>query len=181
MMQAKNLKRLHNLEFVTSSRAYKPPPFEIQTATEAQADGDGMTVSLSELMNSSYHEEEDEFLGFESLLAPPAPQARQQPPSPSPSASVVTKLSDAISAASAVASQLYAGLVYPPRVDPSKGGSQMTSLVQPMLLSLLPKGSSSDPSTSSGARCPSDWFVCDNPRDHLRVFVLQGSDSLDHW
>jgi hypothetical protein len=29
--------------------------------------------------------------------------------------------------------------------------------------------------------CPSEWFVCDDEEQHVRYFVIQGSDSLDHW
>ncbi|KAF8067235.1 choline monooxygenase [Scenedesmus sp. PABB004] len=34
-------------------------------------------------------------------------------------------------------------------------------------------------STSAGSRCPSEWFVADG--GGTRYFVIQGSDSLDHW
>ncbi|GAX75416.1 hypothetical protein CEUSTIGMA_g2860.t1 [Chlamydomonas eustigma] len=33
----------------------------------------------------------------------------------------------------------------------------------------------------SSASCPSEWFVCDDPVRNLRIFVIQGSDTLDHW
>ena len=46
--------------------------------------------------------------------------------------------------------------------------------------------SSSEPdglslSTSVSSECPSEWFVCDDPVRNLRIFVIQGSDSIDHW
>jgi hypothetical protein len=31
------------------------------------------------------------------------------------------------------------------------------------------------------AACPSEWFVADDARTHTRYFIIQGSDSLDHW
>ena len=31
------------------------------------------------------------------------------------------------------------------------------------------------------AACPSEWFVCDDTALGTRVFVIQGSDTLDHW
>lgn len=34
---------------------------------------------------------------------------------------------------------------------------------------------------TSGPLCPSEWFVCDDSAAQLRVFVIQGSDSIDHW
>ena len=37
------------------------------------------------------------------------------------------------------------------------------------------------PSASVSSVCPSEWFVCDDPVRSLRIFVIQGSDSLDHW
>lgn len=36
-------------------------------------------------------------------------------------------------------------------------------------------------STSSGTKCPSDWFVADSETYNTRYFVIQGSDSIDHW
>lgn len=36
-------------------------------------------------------------------------------------------------------------------------------------------------STSAGTKCPSEWFVCDHGPSNTRYFVIQGSDSLDHW
>jgi hypothetical protein len=36
-------------------------------------------------------------------------------------------------------------------------------------------------STSSGSKCPSEWFVCDSDATNTRYFVIQGSDSFEHW
>eukprot|EP00775_Hariotina_reticulata_P012659 gene12659-12786_t len=36
-------------------------------------------------------------------------------------------------------------------------------------------------STSAGSKCPSEWFVADDETSNIRYFVIQGSDSLDHW
>eukprot|EP00879_Flechtneria_rotunda_P005133 GHRR01005415.1.p1 GENE.GHRR01005415.1~~GHRR01005415.1.p1 ORF type:complete len:719 (+),score=230.97 GHRR01005415.1:657-2813(+) len=36
-------------------------------------------------------------------------------------------------------------------------------------------------SASTGTECPSEWFVCDDHSSNTRYFVIQGSDSLDHW
>ena len=36
-------------------------------------------------------------------------------------------------------------------------------------------------STTSGPACPSEWFVADDAAAGVRYFVVQGSDSLDHW
>jgi hypothetical protein len=36
-------------------------------------------------------------------------------------------------------------------------------------------------STSTGSKCPSEWFVCDSEVGNVRYFVIQGSDSLEHW
>jgi hypothetical protein len=36
-------------------------------------------------------------------------------------------------------------------------------------------------SSSTGTKCPSEWFVCDDEASSTRYFVIQGSDSLDHW
>ncbi|WIA12809.1 hypothetical protein OEZ85_006440 [Tetradesmus obliquus] len=36
-------------------------------------------------------------------------------------------------------------------------------------------------SSSTGTKCPSEWFVCDDEAAATRYFVIQGSDSLDHW
>ncbi|KAF6252062.1 Alpha/Beta hydrolase protein [Scenedesmus sp. NREL 46B-D3] len=50
----------------------------------------------------------------------------------------------------------------------------------------LPTSSSNAEASSSGAAgpllgCPSEWFVCDDEASSTRYFVIQGSDSLDHW
>ncbi len=36
-------------------------------------------------------------------------------------------------------------------------------------------------STASPYLCPSEWFVVDDPATDTRYFVIQGSDTLDHW
>ena len=28
---------------------------------------------------------------------------------------------------------------------------------------------------------PTEWYVADDPVSHTRYFVVQGSDSIDHW
>ena len=33
----------------------------------------------------------------------------------------------------------------------------------------------------ANSTCPSEWFVCDEPSSRVRYFVIQGSDTLDHW
>ncbi|KIY97223.1 hypothetical protein MNEG_10738 [Monoraphidium neglectum] len=44
-----------------------------------------------------------------------------------------------------------------------------------------PNGGEVKAASTSPAACPSEWFVADDPRGHTRYFVIQGSDSLDHW
>jgi len=41
----------------------------------------------------------------------------------------------------------------------------------------------SDPDGDGGAcaASPTEWFVADDPGSHTRYFVIQGSDTLDHW
>ncbi|KAG1654199.1 hypothetical protein FOA52_009380 [Chlamydomonas sp. UWO 241] len=34
---------------------------------------------------------------------------------------------------------------------------------------------------STSPTCPSEWFVADDPAQQTRVFVIQGSDTIDHW
>ena len=34
---------------------------------------------------------------------------------------------------------------------------------------------------SSQAADPSEWFVCDDPVSHTRYFVIQGSQTIEHW
>ena len=31
------------------------------------------------------------------------------------------------------------------------------------------------------ATSPTQWYVADNLADHTRFFVIQGSETLDHW
>ena len=28
---------------------------------------------------------------------------------------------------------------------------------------------------------PTEWYVADDPMSHTRYFIIQGSDTLDHW
>ena len=39
----------------------------------------------------------------------------------------------------------------------------------------------SSPSAHVSSVCPSEWYVVDDDIRHLRIFVIQGSDSIDHW
>ena len=34
---------------------------------------------------------------------------------------------------------------------------------------------------ASQAADPTEWFVCDDPVSHTRYFVLQGSQTIEHW
>ncbi|KAL6749859.1 hypothetical protein V8C86DRAFT_3015692 [Haematococcus lacustris] len=36
-------------------------------------------------------------------------------------------------------------------------------------------------STTGSPACPSEWLVCDDPASAVRYFVIQGSDTFDHW
>jgi hypothetical protein len=36
-------------------------------------------------------------------------------------------------------------------------------------------------STTGSPACPSEWFVCDDAATDTRMFVIQGSDTIDHW
>lgn len=36
-------------------------------------------------------------------------------------------------------------------------------------------------STTGSPACPSEWFVCDDTATNTRYFVIQGSDTIDHW
>lgn len=39
----------------------------------------------------------------------------------------------------------------------------------------------SNPGSSTSSACPSEWFVCDDVSTTTRYFVVQGSDTFDHW
>jgi hypothetical protein len=43
------------------------------------------------------------------------------------------------------------------------------------------EASFSSPSAAVSSICPSEWYVADDDVRHLRVFVIQGSESIDHW
>lgn len=36
-------------------------------------------------------------------------------------------------------------------------------------------------STTGSPACPSEWFICDEASTYTRYFVIQGSDTIDHW
>ncbi|KAJ9527248.1 hypothetical protein QJQ45_025478, partial [Haematococcus lacustris] len=73
----------------------------------------------------------------------------------------------AAAAASSLAASLAAAAAGPAAIAAAPGStSRLAAPVQ---------------STTGSPACPSEWFVCDDPASAVRYFVIQGSDTFDHW
>ncbi|GIL42583.1 hypothetical protein Vafri_540, partial [Volvox africanus] len=80
------------------------------------------------------------------------------------------------------------GLLSPPSPAISVAGASATTAsgasatgAAATLSSSSSSSSSLTFSSSSQSSCPSEWFVVDDSTTHTRIFVIQGSDTLDHW
>ncbi|GIM12074.1 hypothetical protein Vretimale_15508 [Volvox reticuliferus] len=60
-------------------------------------------------------------------------------------------------------------------------GASVTGAAATSVLSSSSSSFSLTFSPSSQLTCPSEWFVVDDSATHTRTFVIQGSDTLDHW
>ncbi|KAI8464073.1 MAG: hypothetical protein J3K34DRAFT_462113 [Monoraphidium minutum] len=81
-------------------------------------------------------------------------------------------------AAASAASAAAAALPLPERL----AGAAIAGIAGMEVAASHPNGSDvKAASSSSSAACPSEWFVADDARSRTRYFVIQGSDSLDHW
>ncbi|GBF97105.1 triacylglycerol lipase [Raphidocelis subcapitata] len=60
-------------------------------------------------------------------------------------------------------------------------GATIAGIAGMEVASSHPNGSDVKAASTSTAACPSEWFVADDGVTHTRLFVIQGSDSLDHW
>lgn len=107
------------------------------------------------------------YAGFQSLPLPglPGSSNNNSPPSTSSSSGQLGG-SQTVKLVSALADVAQAG------------GAQITSALASSI------GPASAPTSSTGtvtSTCPSHWFVVDDCVNHLRTFVIQGSDTIDHW
>ncbi|KAJ9506515.1 hypothetical protein QJQ45_019619 [Haematococcus lacustris] len=81
--------------------------------------------------------------------------------------SLATTALPAAAAASSLAASLAAAAEGPAAIAAAPGStSRLAAPVQ---------------STTGSPACPSEWFVCDDPASAVRYFVIQGSDTFDHW
>ncbi|KAJ9524628.1 hypothetical protein QJQ45_024233 [Haematococcus lacustris] len=81
--------------------------------------------------------------------------------------SLATTALPAAAAASSLAASLAAAAAGPAAIAAAPGStSRLAAPVQ---------------STTGSPACPSEWFVGDDPTSAVRYFVIQGSDTFDHW
>jgi len=120
------------------------------------------------------------------------------------SAAALAPLASAASAASAVAlgplasvaGSIYAGglglvsskfffngaaAASQPLIAERLAGAAIAGIARAEVATSHPNSSEVKAASTSPAACPSEWFVADDGRTHTRYFVIQGSDSLDHW
>lgn len=152
-----SLMRRHKLELVTSSWICAAQPFEPKTAEEVSAMGDGMAINVNDVQElyagwPSGWGRDDSYQDVPSAI---------QLNSLLPTAAVAAKLAEAAAAAAAAATGLL------PKPTPAVQNSSSSPYMNSALV--------------CRSLCPSEWFVCDDPQEELRIFAIQGSDSLDHW
>ena len=102
---------------------------------------------------------------------------------------VAAKLSEAAAAASSAALQplataagsLYAGFVSSAFSAPSDrvASAAIAGIASAEVAASHPNSKEVKAASTSG--CPSEWFVVDDDVNTIRYFVIQGSDSIDHW
>jgi hypothetical protein len=106
-----------------------------------------------------------------------------------PADMVAAKLSEAAAAASSAALQplasaagnLYAGLVSSAFSTPAErvASAAIAGIASAEVAASHPNSKEVKAASTSG--CPSEWFVVDDDVNTIRYFVIQGSDSIDHW
>lgn len=141
----------------------------------------------------------------------PKPEAAVPSPPPTPWKStadvVAAKLSEAASVASvasaavqpiaSAAGSLYTGslsfvssqMPRMPPLGPPPAAPFIGHVAAPLIATVAAAEVATSPSntqetkdaSTSTPECPSEWFVCDDHSTHTRYFIIQGSDSLDHW
>lgn len=191
ILQTDRLWRKHQLHLVTTSTAFQKLD-TVKSAQQTLDEGDGMVssttaveIAQSEVINPVQAQQPPASLTtFPRLTA-------DKPKGFSPTDLVNQGLAAAAAAASnAAAPFAYIGNAVPfkavtSRMQSAAAAGQSTAVatiatVTAAVSSNFNKEHSKAPRNSQAAD-PSEWFVCDDPVSHTRYFVIQGSQTIEHW
>lgn len=194
ILQKKSLWRRHRLHLVTTSQAFKRTD-ALKSAQQTLEEGDGMVLSPSEVQTT----QQEVIIPTRSqqqaaTLATLSKKVEAEPKKGkalSPSELVAQGLAAAAAAAAHAAAPFASfGNAVPFRAVTSRmqnaaAAGQSTAVatiatVTAAVSSNFNKEHSKAPKESQAAD-PTQWFVCDDPVSHTRYFVIQGSETIDHW
>ncbi|KAA6427145.1 MAG: hypothetical protein FRX49_02902 [Trebouxia sp. A1-2] len=193
-----SLWRRHRLHLVTTSLAFKSTD-ALKSAQQTLDEGDGMVSSSKEVQTAQQEvisptKSQQQAQQRAAALATLARKVEAEPKKSkqlNPSELVAQGLAAAAAAAANAAAPFASfGNAVPFRAVTSRmqnaaAAGQSTAIatiatVTAAVSSNFNKEHSKAPKESQAAD-PTQWFVCDDPVSHTRYFVIQGSETIDHW
>lgn len=180
-----SLRRRFRLDLVSTSLSCDTVVYEHdKSALEVIAEGDGMGVSIP-----SVAQEEEAPATHVAIEASNIVSAGDLNFTPSkgkwasPADLVAAKLAEAAAATSAAAASSAAAVAPLASAATSLYTGSVSFLSSQLGYVRGPSGKTESvpAGLSANGGCPSEWFVCDDPKTHVRYFVIQGSDTVDHW
>ena len=193
-MQKESLWRRHRLLLVTTSQAFKQAD-ALKTAQQTLQEGDGMVSSPKEveLMQQEVISpaKSQQHAAALTALSKKVEAEPKKAKAPSPSELVAQGLAAAAAAAANAAAPFASfGNAVPfravtSRMQSAAAAGQSTAVatiatVTAAVSSNFNKEHGKAPKESQAAD-PTQWFVCDDPVSHTRYFIMQGSETIDHW
>ncbi|KAL0023962.1 hypothetical protein WJX77_003641 [Trebouxia sp. C0004] len=193
-----SLWRRHRLHLVTTSRAFKTTD-ALKSAQQTLDEGDGMVSSSKEVQTvqqqvvtpTKSQQQPQQRAAALATLAKKVGAEPKKSKQLNPSELVAQGLAAAAAAAANAAAPFASfGNAVPFRAVTSRmqnaaAAGQSTAVatiatVTAAVSSNFNKEHSKAPKESQAAD-PTQWFVCDDPVSHTRYFVIQGSETIDHW
>lgn len=196
--QKESLWRRHRLHLVTTSKAFKSTEV-LKSAQQVLDEGDGMVSSPQEVQTNQQQvisptKAQQQAQQRAAALATLAKKVELEPKKSkqlNPSELVAQGLAAAAAAAANAAAPFASfGNAVPFRAVTSRmqgaaAAGQSTAVatiatVTAAVSSNFNKEHSKAPKGTQAAD-PTQWFVCDDPVSHTRYFVIQGSETIEHW
>ncbi|KAL3137117.1 hypothetical protein ABBQ32_006694 [Trebouxia sp. C0010 RCD-2024] len=190
-----SLWRRHRLQLVTTSQAFKRTD-ALMSAQQTLEEGDGMVLSPREVQITQQEvisptRSQQQAAAALATLSKKVEADPKKGKALSPSELVAQGLAAAAAAAAQAAAPFASfGNAVPFRAVTSRmqnaaAAGQSTAVatiatVTAAVSSNFNKEHSKAPKESQAAD-PTQWFVCDDPVSHTRYFVIQGSETIDHW
>ncbi|KAK9862875.1 hypothetical protein WJX84_009025 [Apatococcus fuscideae] len=197
-LSAETVFRRYGLRLVTTSRAWEPSSdvHTALTAGQVACDGDGMAATTAATEQSRELLEETAVKAeapdtMNALTALEKSDKRM-----SPTDLVASKLAAAFVAAAAAASPLASpfnsltssmpvqAMANSLQVAANAGHSTAAAtlgMVFAAVESIWSRDKAKHAPPKSKLSSPTEWYVCDDAASQTRFFVLQGSDTVDHW